>query len=273
MATGDGYTVLRRLILSCPIEIALGRRMIAIASIATVIAGSLNVSARSQPAATEKELERISKELAIGSVSSSALRWSPTQFPLRVSFASGENLKKKSNCPDQWQRQYEQYLKFINERQSLLKSVLITNELDAYAFFGSVAELEALPAYRLEETWTTKLGVSFQFRWQDRYSNSYQMGYGVGEFMQFGSAFIDLSSEHLDRCIASASIEYFSLALLQAYAVGVTNQILRLFRDRSDPTLEWRAHRRLLAAMKQLPDGELGNERLTTLLIEALSRD
>lgn len=78
-----------------------------------------------------------------------------------MSFASGENLKK-TDCSDQWQGQYEKYVRFINARQNLLNPAPITNELNAYAFFGSVAELEALPAFRLEEIWITKLGVSIQ---------------------------------------------------------------------------------------------------------------
>jgi hypothetical protein len=55
-----------------------------------------------------------------------------------VAFASGENLKNKTDCLDQWQRHYEDYVRFINAKQNLLKPTPITNELDAYAFFGSV---------------------------------------------------------------------------------------------------------------------------------------
>jgi hypothetical protein len=226
--------------------------------------------ASSQPAPTEDELERISRELALEAATFLPLRWSPTQFPLRVAFATGEDLKKKTDCADQWQRQYEAYVQFINEKETLLDPTPITSVLDAYAFFGSDAELQALPAYRLEETWISKPGISIQYRIQDRFSHSYLMGYGAGDFIQFGSDFEELTSESLIGCNGFNSVHHLGLALLQSYAVDISGQAFRLFGDQADPTLEWRAHRRLLSAMKRLPEHELSLRQLKSALIQAL---
>ena len=164
-------------------------------------------------------------------------------------------------------------MQFINAKQTLLNPSPLTSDLDAYAFFGSDAELEALPAYRLEETWISKPGISIQYRIQDRFSHSYLMGYGTEDFIQFGSDFEELTSESLIGCNRFSAAHHLGMALLQSYAVDINSQAFRLFGDQADPTLEWRAHRRLLSAMKRLPEHELGSQKLKSALIQALSRD
>jgi hypothetical protein len=99
------------------------------------------------------------------------------------------------------------------------------------------------------------------------------MGYGAGEFMRFGSDFVELITENFSKCIPSSSSNYLNLALLQEYAAAVDNQVFRPFGDRADPTLKWRAHRRLLSAMTCLPERQLGTQLLRSSLIEALSNE
>jgi hypothetical protein len=233
----------------------------------------LQSPAFSQTPATEDELERISREMAIKAASVEGYRWQPSQFPLRVAFASGEDLKK-TDCPDQWQRQFEDYVRFINARQPLLKPTAITAGLDAFAFFGSVQELEALDAYRLLKTWLSKPDIVKQFQTLSMVSQSYYGGYGTGNFVQFGSAFEELEASDIrsiGHCNSVDAAHELSLALLQGYALNIRGLVSHRYGEQADPTLAWRVHRRLLSAMKKLPDSNMDSRQLRSALVEALS--
>ena len=162
-------------------------RMVAASLVVLPLAIGIQGPAASQTALTEDELERISREIAIESVKFASLRWPPRRFPLRVSFASGESLRQKTDCTDHWQRQYEQYVRFINIKQSLLTAASMDGVLDAYVFFGSHSELQASPAYRRGLALIAELGISVQSRIQDQFSHSFQSTRGVDELMEFAS--------------------------------------------------------------------------------------
>ena len=254
-----------------------GRRML----LSRVVAASVVVlplaivvqrPAASQSALTEDELERISREIAIEAVKFASLRWPPRRFPLRVYFASGESLRQKTDCADQWQRQYEEYVQFINIKESLLTATSMNGALDAYVFFGSDSELQASPAYKRGITLIAELGLSVQSRIQDRYSHSFQSTRGVDQLMEFASAFVELN-ESLDACTGTRldPSRYFASILLPSYFEDIESRVVRMFGDRADPTLEWRAHRRLLSAMSWLPDSAMDTAQYRRALIKSLS--
>lgn len=249
-------------------------RAIAASVVVLALATGIQGPAASQSALTEDELERISREIAIEAVKFASLRWPPARFPLRVSFASGESLRQTTDCADQWQRQYEEYVRFINVKQSLLTATSMNGVLDAYVFFGSNSELEASSAYKLGVTLIAKLGISVQSRFQDRYSRSYRSTYGVDQLMEFASAFVELN-ESLDACTGSRldPSRHFASILLPSYDAEIESRVVRMFGDRADPTLEWRAHRRLLSAMSWLPDNPMDTAQFKRALIRSLSQE
>ncbi len=242
---------------------------VSLAVIALVI--GVQEPAASQSALSEDELERISREIAIEAAKFEYLRWPPRQFPLRVAFGSGQSLKQKTDCADQWQRHYEEYVKFINANSKLLTPSSMTDALDAYVFYGTSVELEALPAFKLEDAWSSK-PEAIQSRHQDRFSRSYRFAYGADDFIEFASKFKDLREDlgacthpNLDPADALAG------ALLPGYVATISSQVFRRFGDRADPTLEWRAHRRLLSAMSWLPDNPMDTAQYKRALIRSLS--
>lgn len=242
------------------------------ASVVVPLAIGVQGPAASQTALTEDELERISREIAIEAVKFASLRWPPRRFPLRVSFASGESLRQKTDCADQWQRQYEEYVKFINIKQSLLTATSMDGVLDAYVFFGSHSELQASPAYKRGIALIAELGISVQSRIQDRYSHSFQSTRGVDDLMEFASAFVELD-ESLDACTGTRldPPRCFASILLPSYSAEIESRVVRMFGDRADPTLEWRAHRRLFSAMSWLPDTPMDTAQYKRALIRSLS--
>ena len=247
-------------------------RMVAASLVVLPLAIGIQGPAASQTALTEDELERISREIAIESVKFASLRWPPRRFPLRVSFASGESLRQKTDCTDHWQRQYEQYVRFINIKQSLLTAASMDGVLDAYVFFGSHSELQASPAYRRGLALIAELGISVQSRIQDQFSHSFQSTRGVDELMEFASAFVELD-ESLDECAGTRldPSRCFASILLPSYYEEIESRVVRMFGDRADPTLEWRAHRRLLSAMSWLPDNPMDTAQYKRALIRSLS--
>jgi len=252
---------------------ALRCRFLVAGAIFLAMAFVLESPALSQTGAPEDELERISRELAIKVASTGWYRWQPAQFPLRVAFSSGEELEK-TDCPDQWRRQFEDYVRFINTKQPLLKPTAITAVLDAYAFFGSVQELDALDAYRLHLTWLSKPNIAQQFQIQSQLSHAYYGGYGTGNFVQFGADFEELTNDKLIGCSYDAT-DKLSLALLQGYALNIRGLVSLRYGEGEpvDPTLAWRAHRRLLSAMKKLPDRDMNSQQIESALVEALSSE
>lgn len=245
-------------------------RVVAASVVALALATGVQGPAASQTALTEDELERISREIAIEAVKYGGLRWPPGQFPLRVAFSAGENLKQKTDCSEQWQRQFEEYVRFINAKSKLLTPTSITEALDAYVFYGAFAELEVLPAFKLEEAQFQNI-ERIQSRNQDRFSRSFQFGYGADGFIEFGSNFKDLSA-NLVACYLNPA-EALADALLPSYFGIVSTQVSRRFGDRADPTLEWRAHRRLLSAMSWLPDTPMDTAQYKRALIRSLSEE
>ena len=244
-------------------------RAVAASVVALALATGIQGPAASQTALTEDELERISREIAIESVKFASLRWPPGQFPLRVAFAAGENLKQKTDCSEQWQRQFEEYARFINAKSKLLTPTSIADALDAYVFYGGDAELDALPAYKLEEAWASK-PETIQSRYQDRFSHSYRFAYGVNDIMEFGSTFKALD-ERLQACARVDPARSLASTLLPSYSAEIESRVVRMFGDRADPTLEWRAHRRLLSAMSWLPDNPMDTAQFKRALIRSLS--
>lgn len=232
-------------------------------------------SVSSQPAPTEQELEQTARQLAIDSVKlSSGFRWRPEQFPLRVAFDVGEELRKnRTECLAEWQRQYDDYVPFINAGASLLSPVPMDSDLDAFVFFGSSPELDVLPAWRLQEAWWWKPGIEVRDQWLDRYSHSYREGYGVGQFVEFSAAFRELSSERIGSCEVSNAADQLGGTLLSDYVAYINAQAYRLFAGHAPPTLEWRAHRRLLTAMRRIPDEALSAQLVKTFLIRELAHD
>ena len=247
-------------------------RMVAASVVVLPLATGVQGPAASQSALTEDELERISREIAIEAVKFASLRWPPNRFPLRVSFASGESLKQTTDCADQWRRQYGEYLQFINVKQSLLTAASINGVLDAYVFFGSHSELQASPAYKRGIALIEKLGLTVQSRFQDRYSHSFQSTLGVDQVMEFASAFVELDGT-LDACtdIRLEISRNFASILLPSYAEEIESRVVRMFGDRADPTLEWRAHRCLLSAMSWLPDSPMDTAQYKRAMIRSLS--
>jgi hypothetical protein len=243
--------------------------MVAASVVVLPLATGVQGPAASQSALAEDELERISREIAIEAVKFASLRWPPRRFPLRVSFASGESLKQTTDCADQWRRQYEEYVQFINAKSKLLAPTLITDALDAYVFYGGDAELEALSAYRLEEAWASK-PETIQSRNQDRFSHSYRFAYGVGDIIEFASKFKDLD-ERLPACTRINPALDLAATLLPSYSADIESRVARMFGDQADPTLAWRAHRRLLSAMSWLPDNPMDNAQYKRALIRSLS--
>jgi len=238
---------------------------VSLAVIALVI--GVQEPAASQSALSEDELERISREIAIEAVKFASLRWPPRQFPLRVAFGSGQNLKQKTDCADQWQRQFEEYVRFINAKSRLLTSTSITKALDAYVFYGAFAELEVLLAFKLEEA-QFATPERIQSRNQDRFSRSYSFAYGADGFIEFASVFRELN-ENLVGCYRNPA-EALGYALVPE-ASSISAQVSRRLGDRADPTLEWRAHRRLLSAMSWLPDNPMDTAQYKRALIRSLS--
>lgn len=243
-------------------------RVVAVSLAVLALVIGVHGPAASQTALTEDELERISREIAIEAVKYGGLRWPPGQFPLRVAFSAGENLKQKTDCSEQWQRQFEEYVRFINAKSKLLTPTPITEALDAYAFYGAFAELEVLPAFKLEEAQFQNI-ERIQSRNQDRFSRSFQFGYGADGFIEFGSNFKDLSA-NLVACYRNPA-EALANALLPSYFGIVSTQVYRRFGDRADPTLAWRAHRRLLSAMSWLPDTPMDTAQYKRAVIRSLS--
>lgn len=244
-------------------------RMVAASVVVLPLAIGIQGPAASQTALTEDELERISREIAIESVKFASLRWPPGQFPLRVAFAAGENLQQKTDCADQWQRQFEEYVRFINAKSRLLTRTSINDALDAYVFYGAFAELEVSPAFKLEEAQFQNI-KRIQSRFQDRFSRSFSFGYGVDGFIEFGSNFVDLN-ERLLACIRFDPARDLASTLLPSYFEDIESRVIRMFGDRADPTLEWRAHRRLLSAMSWLPDNPMDTAQYKRALITSLS--
>ena len=247
-------------------------RMVAASVVVLPLAIGVQGPAASQTAMTEDELERISREIAIEAAKFASLRWPPRRFPLRVSFASGESLRQKTDCADQWQGQYEEYVRFINIKQSLLTAASMDDVLDAYVFFGSHSELQASPAYKRGLALIAELGISVQSQIQDQFSHSFQSTRGMDEFMEFASAFVELNGT-LDACTGTRLdvASNFASILLPSYAEEIESRVVRMFGDRADPTLEWRAHRRLLSAMSWLPDNPMDTAQYKRALIRWLS--
>ncbi|MGZ3259597.1 MAG: hypothetical protein ACXU6Q_10480 [Croceibacterium sp.] len=215
-----------------------------------LLAAFISPPVSSQSAPTEQELEQLSRKLAIDSVKlSGGHRWRPEQFPLRVAFDAGEGLQKnRTECFGDWRRGYKDYVQFINAERMLLRPTPLTSDLDVFVFFGSDDELDASPAWHLQQAWWSKPGVSVQSQWLDRYSHSYHEDYGVGQFVEFSAAFVELVSESIIRCEAFNAAAKLGAALLSDYIAYIDAQAYRLFDGRPPQTLEWRAHRRLLLA-------------------------
>ena len=233
---------------------------------------SFATSVLSQSSLTENEAEQTSRNIALEAAKSGWLRWPSNRFPLRLAFAAGENVRK-TGCVDQWKQRYDEYVKFINAKQTLLIPTPISDPVDAFVFFGSNSELHALPVYRLQETWLSKPGVSILFQNLDRYNQSYSAALGASNYIEFSAVFQERSSEGLLGCDAHDSTRYLGVALVPTYMAFVSAHAGRLFKDNAPPTLEWRAHRRLLSAMTRLPLRELDAQTFRSSLIEALSNE
>lgn len=227
--------------------------------------------ALSQTARTDAELEQLARDIAIDAVKFGYLRWPPKLFPLRVAFAFGENIGR-TECAGQWQQKYDQYVQFINAKEDLLVPTPISKVVDAFVFFGSEAELKMLPTYLLQGAWRSKSGISIQFQNLDRYDYSYTEAFGEGNFIEFSANFQERNEIPL-RCDAFDSTLKLGSILMPAYAAIINAQAARLLGHNASPALEWRAHRRLLAAMVRLPDEDIRSELVRRLMIKELSND
>jgi hypothetical protein len=241
-------------------------------AIVSILAGFIASPALSQMTAAEAELEKLGREVALDAAKFGVLRWLPKQFPLRVAFAFGENVGK-TECAGQWRQKYEEYIQFINANGGLLIPTPTSKVVDAFVFFGSDAELDVLPAFGLQKAWMSKPGVSTQSQNLDRYNSSYSEAYGEGNFIEFSAVFQERTADGLLGCDEYASTRYLGVALLPSHIAFVSAQAERLFGGNPSPTLEWRAHRRLLAAMARLPEEALSSQLVKTFLIRELTND
>lgn len=245
------------------------------ASIALVLlAAFISPPAWPQQAWTEQELQQVASRLAIDATKQSGgYRWGPGQFPLRVAFDAGQSLKTNlPECVEQWQRQYGNYVDFINAEGALLTRTSAASDLDVFVFFGSVVEHDALPAWQLLMAWWWKPGI-FVEQWLDRYSQSYAVDYGIGQFIEFGAAFRDTDPERLNRCEPFDAAAKLGAVLLPGYNAFINAQAHRLFDGHLPATLEWRVHRRMLLAMRRLPEEALSSQLVKTFLIRELAND
>jgi hypothetical protein len=213
----------------------------------------------SQSRQTEAELEQAAREIAIEAVKErgDVLRWAPDRFPLQVAFMAGPSLDHDS-CSNKWPHQIESYIQFINTSEYLLNAVPIaTNTLAAFVFYGSVEELEASGAGGLQEPWHAKWysrsGIEARSWNQDRFNHSYLFVYGDDRYLQFGARFIDLENG-LSNCDAFHPDLDLAEGFLSSYIPGIVARVQRQYGDNVDHTLAWRVHRRLLSAMRKLPD-------------------
>lgn len=131
-----------------------------------------------------------------------------------------------------------------------------------------------MPAYRLEGTWFPKPGISIQWRNLDRFNKSHHMAYGSGDFMEFGSNFMEIDPQMAECAhFRFDPARALATALLPGYVADIYARVFRLFGDRADPTLEWRVHRRLLSAMSWLPDSQMNVEQYQRAMIRSLSQE
>ena len=223
--------------------------------------------------APEAELEDQSRDLILGVVKPlrHGLRWKPGLFPLRVAVGSGEQFKT-TGCPAQWRRELDEYLDVVNKQEILLVAVPPNDpNLAVLAYFGSSRDLEESDI-RKQLTLAKKPTTITQFLIHSHVDESFLAAYGTGDFVEFGINFQELNAEqHGQRCPYLAS--FLGRALLQNYAMYIHGGAMAMFGEDYDRTIAWRAHRRLLAAMRKLPPADLDWGLIRPALIELLSRD
>ena len=246
--------------------------------VALAAATFLSPSARSQTGPTEDELERQSLKLAIEvvSVTYPVLRWPPSRFPLHVTLVLGEDLKGIA-CSNQWQRRFEDYVRFMNIKQvSLTLAEPADGQFDAYVFYGSKEEFGASVPSRLEDALSAMPGVVAQYRMLSRSDYSGLSAYGSESSVRFAVNFIELSARGIDQVGHCRSVDpayNLGMALLQGYVRNIGGLVSSLADEQTEPTLEWRTQRRLFSAMKRLPSSGLSAAQLKSALIEALSNE
>ncbi len=227
--------------------------------------------------ATEEDLERVAREMAIDQVTRirSWDRWPPGQFPLRVAVLTGESLRA-GNCSDQWKREFDEYLRVINAEEKLLAPATASDAtLSAFAFLGPVDELEASDAYRFELGFESKPGIVRQFSLQSQFDHSYLEAYGASDFIKFGANFEEVQTEVLtmqQNCTHFHVGHYLGRALLQGRSMTIDSQARLLYGDDFNPAIAWRVHRRMLSAMKQLPATDLDWGQIRAAVLDILSR-
>jgi hypothetical protein len=233
--------------------------------------------AQVKDATIEADLERGARQIAIDEVAlvHSWYRWPPGQFPLRVAVLAGDSLRA-SNCPDQWKREFDEYLRFINAEEELLVPTTAPDAtLSAFAFFGPVDELEASDAYRFELRFASKPGIERQFTWQSQFDHSYHESYGAGDFIKFGAQFQEVKMEALaiqQKCTGFHVGHYLGRALLQGDSMTIDGRVRLRYGLEADLAIAWRVHRRLLSAMKKLPAADLDWGQIRAALLDILSR-
>lgn len=235
-----------------------------------------------QTGASEQQLEKISREIAIEAAGAAVLlfRWPAAQFPLHVAIAAGKPFAS-SKCPARWHGEFEEFIKFMNVKDTLLIPTEIQSEkLDAFVFLGSTSELEQSHEYALEKKWAGEPRVRIVFSVPNRFNvDTYLNVYGDDKYLRFGATFLgDYSSVELfadnQSCLGLnlAGIErYFSFELLQFLTYEVTRLLQNRFGTGNiEPTLEMRSHRRLLTTMRRLPTETLDDSELKSAFIRAL---
>ena len=76
-----------------------------------------------------------------------------------------------------------------------------------------------------------------------------------------------------EHCSRHSPARYLSLAVLQDNALFIGNLISLLYGKDVDGTLAWRTHRRLLSAMKRLPDSDMSSQEIKAALFSAPAQD
>jgi hypothetical protein len=241
------------------------------------VVGAFGLPAWSQTR-TEAELERQSKELVLKVVEplTYGLRWAPGRFPLPVSVVSGVELQQ-IGCAALWNEELNEYLSVVNKKEKLLAPVLPNAaNLAAFAYFGTVHGLEQSENFRAQQAFADKPGIVRQFLVQSHVDQSYLVAYGTGNFIEFAANFQELNAQGIprnQRCTSLHLAEYLGWAVLQGYAMTIRGRAVSMFGENYDVTIAWRAHRRLLAAMRKLSPADLDWQQVKPALIETLLKD
>jgi hypothetical protein len=241
--------------------------------VASIIFGLVVLVGSAARATDEVELEKAAREVAIESVSTSvrASRWPPSRFPIQIGIGARGDLKR---CLSSWEGRVRDYVRFVNATGPSLAEARTDSSVAAYVFVGTRDEYAKTRAYQLEDRWLQKTD-SIRYSLNHRADLSYVGAYGLHQSVEFAVNFVDRPPRSLGQytCLTIDPADEFGLVLLQDYAFAARGFIDVQYGEKADPTLAWRVHRRLLSAMKKLPESQLDAEQVQALLIAALTTD